>query len=103
MVRSHGVSRAKELRLAPSLRQRKGASYACLADRRCRRSLATLFVVGCTQSTSSSVAPSAVTAPTSAQAAPGASYDGSGSWHFHATARWQNGAVFNDEGDATFT
>ncbi len=65
--------------------------------------VATLFVVGCTQSTSSSVAPSAVTAPTSAQAAPGASYDGSGSWHFHATARWQNGVVFNDEGDATFT
>ena len=43
-------------------------------------SVATLFVVGCTQSTSPTMASSGVTAPTSAQVSPGASYDASGRW-----------------------
>jgi hypothetical protein len=62
--------------------------------------------VGCAQSapTSPSQTGSSEDLSVTAQAAaPGASYNGSGSWHFQATSRWQNGAVFNDEGDATFT
>jgi hypothetical protein len=42
--------------------------------------IATLFVVGCSQGSSPSVAPSAVTAPTSVPAAP-PPYDAGGPWH----------------------
>ena len=36
-------------------------------------------------------------------AAPAASYDATGSWHFKATERTANNQVFHDEGDSTFT
>ena len=85
--------------------------------------LATPFVVGCTQSTSPSVAPSAVIAPASAQAGPsvapsavaaptsahggpGASYDASGLWHVvvrDAPSGNPNGNVLDDEDSISFT
>ena len=64
------------------------------------------FAVGCAQSapTSPSQTGNSEDVSVTAQAAaPGASYNAGGSWHFRAIARWQNGAVFNDEGDITFT
>jgi len=60
--------------------------------------------VGCAQPGSGGAA--ALTAPTalgSANAAPGASYDGSGSWHFRLQITTKDGVDFGDEGDLTLT
>ena len=66
--------------------------------------IATLFVVGCAQSPSPTASSSAVTAPTSAQVAPGASYDGSGPWHFSVIFSSISGEELGrDQGVITFT
>ena len=66
--------------------------------------VATMFVVGCAQSPSPTMASSGVTAPTSAQVAPGASYDGSGPWHFNVVFSSISGEELGrGEGDITFT
>src|SRR5262245_8616023 len=64
-------------------------------------SITTLFVVGCAQGPSPTVA-SGVTAATSAQLGPGASYDGSGSWHYIATDR-HTGDPIGNPFDVTLT
>src|SRR5262245_22183099 len=60
--------------------------------------------VGCAQPGGGGGA--ALTAPTSLggeHAAPGASYDGSGPWHFQVHVTTKDGLDFSDEGDITFT
>lgn len=65
--------------------------------------IATLFVVGCSQGSSPSIAPSAVTAPTSAPAAP-PPYDAGGSWHSRFVITSMSGEeLLSGEGDLTFT
>jgi len=67
-------------------------------------SISTLFVAGCSQSTPTTVGTFAVTAPTSAQAAPGASYDASGPWHFSVIFSSISGEELGrDQGVITFT
>jgi hypothetical protein len=64
--------------------------------------IAALFVVGCSQSPSPSVA-AGLTAPTSLQAAP-ASYDASGTWHSRFVFTTMSGEeVLSGEGEVTFT
>jgi hypothetical protein len=65
--------------------------------------IATLFVVGCSQGSSPSVAPSAVTAPTSVPAAP-PPYDAGGPWHASFVITSMSGEeLLSGEGDLTFT
>src|SRR5207245_1097003 len=64
--------------------------------------IALLFAVGCAQSPSPTLA-SGVTAPTSAQSGPGASYDASGSWHFRIHLTSKDGLDVTQEGDLTVT
>jgi hypothetical protein len=64
---------------------------------------ATLFVGGCAQGPSSSVAPSAVTAPGAAPVAPSA-YDASGPWHVSFVITSISGeTLLSGEGDLPFT
>jgi hypothetical protein len=65
--------------------------------------IATLFVVGCAQGPSASVAPSAVTAPTAAPVAP-PPYDASGTWHNSFVITSMSGEeLLSGEGDLTLT
>lgn len=62
-----------------------------------------VFVVGCAQGPSASIAPSAVTAPASAPVAP-APYDASGTWHSSFVITSMSGEeLLSGEGDLTLT
>jgi hypothetical protein len=62
--------------------------------------LAVLFVVGCTQGPSLNVSSAGVTAPTSAQIGPGASYNATGSWRLIVWDK-PNGTI-QDDNDESF-
>jgi hypothetical protein len=64
--------------------------------------IAMLLAVGCAQSPSPTLE-SGVTAPTSAQLGPAASYDASGSWHFHIHLVSKDGLDNTEELDLTVT